>query len=290
MQFGLVTISGLLLLLFSLRKSFMNNASRDWPVFALILGFFVQGIFYYPTQLTVVLFLFGLAYSVTTTQNREDEFIVRKPNLLEKIVFLVSVLVLVLWIVPIAKATFIINTYTQSPLPDKVETMSKNSTLLINNNVLKRYLVYHYPEDEKSVNLLPILSQSNDIDDLRIAADAYYIIARRTNSQAATLSSISALEKLLSIDATLPSTWDGLGLRHLFIGDFEKARNAFTKALSLKPDYWYAYMHLGEVSRQQCNPKEALGWYAKAEQYIPTAENEILEATQEMKEPRTECK
>lgn len=290
MQFGLIATAGFVLLALGVAQKFFHLAVKDWPALALILAFFAQGIFYYPTHLTVVLLVFTLSYLFTTKQQKEHDTPLRFTNTAEKTLLLLLTGGLLLWIIPILKAEFIVSTYTQTALPAPSSEMEQNAKLLINNNVLKRYLVYHYPENALSQKILPALATSSDIDDLRIAADSYYIIARKNNSIDAAQASITVFEKLLAINNTFPSSLDGIGLRHLFVGNFAKAKESFIQAITLKPDYWYAYMHLGEVSRQQCNPKEALEWYTKAEQYIPTAEKEKAEAKQEMTNPRAECK
>lgn len=289
MQVGIFATLGIAYLVAILIKRLASSSTTDIPAFSIILGFLLQGIFYYPTHLTVVLLLFVGAYLVSQSSSKEYEY-TRHPNTAERLLLLLIVLAIGSWGFIIAKAEYIINVYGQAAIPAQESVLEQNAKLPLNNNVLKRFLVYHYPTNEQALMYLGEIGNSNDLDDLRIAADAYYVLAKKTNDPANARYSANVLEHLISIDSTLPSLWDSLGLRYLFMGDFSKATQAFKKALELKPDYWYSYMHLGETTRQQCNPEAALEWYRKAEQYIPTAESEIQEAQEEIKSPREECK
>jgi tetratricopeptide (TPR) repeat protein len=264
------------------------RARLSIPALAVAIGFATQGIFYYPTLMTSVLLCFTLAYILVEVLP-EHVAIISAPTQTEKVLLIIIGIGLSLWIFPLAKAEYILSFYKQAATPYPEATMQEYSTTAINNNVLKRYLVYHYPENSTAKIYLEALSVSNDLDDLRIASDAHYLLARRFNSIDSAKKSIEALQRLATIDGTLPTTWDGLGLRYLYIRDFTNAQKSFEKAMELKPDYWYSYMHMGELSRQICQPKVALEWYKKAEQFIPTAELEIAEANEEIKNPLPQC-
>jgi len=289
MQFGLLVTLATIYLVIVLAKKLFPILQTDLVATSILLAFFAQGLFYYSSHIPTVLAIFVFGYLLALASPKEV-LLLRNPNVSERFVLLFLVMVLLFWIVPIAQAEFYINRYAQSGLPAKVSEMQTHAQLAINNNVLKRFLVYHYSDTPEAQLYLSELETSNDVDDLRIAGDAYYILARKNESGENAEKSIEILQKLLEIDPTLPATWDGLGLRYLYIGKFVDAKNSFFKAIDLKPDYWYAYLHLGEVSRQQCNPKEALTWYEKAEEFVPSAENEIKEAEKEIKTPRAECK
>ncbi|MCC7303958.1 O-antigen ligase family protein [bacterium] len=287
MQFGIfVAIGTSLLVGFIFRKLSIRS---DFSGIAIVIGFLTQGIFYYPTHIPTVLLLFGLAY-LLAKYFPPEKISIRLTTLPEKMILSFIAVGIVVWLIPIAKAQYKISIYTQMVLPVPQSEMEKDSQLLLNNNILKRYLVYHYSDSKLAKQYLPILATSKDVDDLRIASDAYYLLARNNNSRPNTELSIEVTKRLLAIDSTLPATWDGLGLRYLYIRNFTEARTAFLKALELKEDYWYAYLHMGELSRQECHPKEALEWYKKAKQYVPSTDVEITEATGEITNPRAECK
>lgn len=286
MQIGVLAslgmIAGVFLVIQRLRRQ------KEFATLSLVIAFLAQGLFYYPTHLTIVLVLFGVAYWVSK-QLPEDMLITRTPNHLEKALFFLLVGAILLWSTSLFRASTVIGIFNVLEYPPPLQEMEKQVTIPINNNVLKRYLVYYYPTSIQGSSLLEKLAKSNDPDDLRIVADAYYLRAKSNKSISDTFLSIDALQKLLTIDNTLPATWDNLGIRYLAIGELSEARASFLKAIELKEDYWYAYLHMGEVSRQQCNPQEALDWYKKAEQFVPSAETEIAEAEAEIAEPRPEC-
>ncbi len=287
MQFGVVFIlSTLIIILYVVRLLFRYS---DLAGLAIIVGFFAQGIFYYPSFIPTTILVFTLAF-LFSELFENDTINHRKPNNGERIILILLLILISFWSVTIAKVSYITSTYQQTVLPFSQEIMEKNARILVNNNVLKRYFVYHYSETPTSVAYLSELSKSNDVDDLRIAADAYYLRARNANTNEEAFLSISALRKLLTIDKTLPSTWDSIGLRYLYIKDFSHASESFLQAIALKPDYWYSYLHMGELLRQQCKPNEAINWYKKANQYVPSTATEISEAKQEIANPRAECK
>jgi|GEM_PF-3555215 len=288
MQIGIVASVGVFYFLFVGIRKLLNQEELDLPALSVIFAFLFQGLFYYSTQIPTVLFVFALAYVVAAGTQRKM-ILVRQPTLSEKMLLLAMALGLLAWILPIIKAELSINQYSQGALPVSVDEMAASAKIPINNNVLKRFLVYNYADNVLAQPYLTTLATSKDVDDLRIASDAYYLLAKKNGNVEDVRSSITALQNLLAIDATLPATWDGLGLRYLYIGEFQQATEAFTKAIELKPDYWYSYLHMGEVTRQQCNPKQAIEWYLKAEAYVPSAQTEIIEAQAEVRTPRPEC-
>lgn len=286
-QFGILATAGSAILLFFVFRYVFTKMKIDISIIALLVAYFAQGVFYYPTHVTTILVILAFAYIAARALDYDETL--RKPIPTEKALLLVIFVTLLLWIFTQAKAEFAIEKLTQNAVPLEETTVEAYAALPLQNNVLKRFLVYQYPEHRLTQTYLTQLSQSKDLDDLRIAADSYYTLAKLKNDPTFVSASIDAYKKILSVDATLPATWDSLGLRYLFIKNFSDARPAFERALQLKPDYWYAYMHLGELSRQQCKPQEAIEWYKKAEAFIPTAENEIQEAEQEIKNPPSEC-
>jgi hypothetical protein len=292
LEHGVLTVAILLALTYFIAKAMKKSSFTTYstlPAIAVLIGYFTQGIFYYPTHLTTVLAVFAICF-IAIEVSSDTTVMFSKPTKTELAVLIVFALVLLAWAIPLTKAEYILSMYKQSPIPFEESVMQQNATVAINNNVLKRYFVYHYPKNARAQGYLSQLATSNDLDDLRIAGDSYYLLAKSKKSLDDAKKSIAVLERLAKIDGTLPVTWDSLGLRYLFIGEYENAKKSFEKALELKVDYWYAYMHMGELTRQQCNPKEAIEWYKKAEKYIPSAEVEIGEAESEVTTPRAECK
>lgn len=287
LQIGLLATLGIATLLFFLGKYLIKNTALDLSLVAIIIAYFAQGIFYYPTHIVTVLLLFAVAVVATDLLPYEET--VRKPTSAEKGIFVCLLIIISIWIFTQAKAEYAIERISQNAVPLEQSVVEKYATLPLQNNVLKRFLVYQYPESNFTLGYLTQLAQSKDLDDLRIAADSYYTLAKLKNDTSFVYASIDAYKKILGVDATLPATWDSLGLRYLFVKNFSDAKPAFERAIQLKPDYWYAYMHLGELSRQQCKPQEAIEWYKKAEAFIPTAENEIAEAEQEIENPLADC-
>ena len=70
-----------------------------------------------------------------------------------------------------------------------------------------------------------------------------------------------AAEKIKEIDHVSPAAWDNAGLVYLDMGNREKAKEYFEKAISLKSNYDPSHFHLGETLRQLGRPEEALGHY-----------------------------
>lgn len=291
MEFGAIATLSICVLLFWFVKHAHQRSSQDSSIIfalSLIVGYFTQGIFYYSSILPILL----LALAVSFTFSRivpKDEVIISPPNNAEKLLLGLIATVLLMWIIPIAQASIQLERYSRSPLPQPEDVMIRNTNIAINNNIFKRFLAYHYATSPAAIEALVDLRNSNNIDDLRIAGDAYYLLARNSSDETALTYSIEAYEKMTSIEGTLPASWDALGIRYLAQGDYAKARDTFLKAIELKPDYWYAYLHVGETLRQQCQPTEAITWYQKVEPYVPLAANEIKEAQDELTNPQPQC-
>ncbi len=284
----LASISVTLLLLF-LAYLLIRHSFTEPQTIAILVAYLAQGIFYYPTILTTVLLVFFLAYQIAKFSDIEKSLL-RTPNTLERVLVILLAVGIALWGFFILKAEFTLKIYNATMYPPTEKEMAKNSLIPISNNVLKRYFTYYYYSSELGQKYLKELEKSNDIDDLRVTADAYYLWARKDNSIPLAQKSIATLERLLTIEDTLPSTWDALGLRYLYIHDYDKAMEKFQQTLKLKNDYWYSYLHIGETLRQQCKPQEALNWYEKAKPYVPSTEKEIMETKAEIEAPREDCK
>jgi putative inorganic carbon (HCO3(-)) transporter len=92
--------------------------------------------------------------------------------------------------------------------------------------------------------------------------------------------SIWAAQKLLEYETNWPSGWDSTGQGYLDLGELEKAKENFEKAISLKKDFASAHFHLGETLRQMGKPEEALSHYQLFQG--PRAEQEIAETLKEI--------
>lgn len=168
------------------------------------------------------------------------------------------------------------------------EILTGTTEIPINTSVFKRIQLYYFPEDTKSSQILNELSLSKNLDDLRVASAVWYEKGRDTNNNEYVNRSIAILEGMIERDPSSPVHNDELGLRYLYLKDFTKSQSLFEKAISLKKDYWFAYLHMGELLRQTCKPKEAITWYEKAKS-IPQYLQEIDEAKQEIEQPIEGC-
>ncbi len=76
-----------------------------------------------------------------------------------------------------------------------------------------------------------------------------------------------------------------MGQGYLDLGELEKAKESFEKALSLKKNYPSAHFHLGETLRQMGKPEEALSHYQLFKG--PRVEQEIRETIKEINLKKT---
>lgn len=91
-------------------------------------------------------------------------------------------------------------------------------------------------------------------------------------------------KELIKFDPTGPGSFDSLGLVYLDSKDYQKALDIFNYIIrDLKPDYPFAYFHLGETYRQMGEPEKSLDYYVKAAELgWDGAITEIIEAKQEI--------
>lgn len=178
-----------------------------------------------------------------------------------------------------------INVYAERRLDDismywvpTPEVVAGSYRIPVNSNIFKRIHLYYFPDEPRSAGFINELKNSNDLDDLRTVAAAYYAEGRKVSDKEKVNESIKLLNRMAELDPTTPTHYDELGLRYLYLQQFDKSREMFNKSLSLKPDYWYTYLHMGELLKQECKPQEAITWYNKAKPYIPQAQDEILKA------------
>lgn len=74
----------------------------------------------------------------------------------------------------------------------------------------------------------------------------------------------------LEIDAWLPEGLRSLGRYYMFTGQWDKAQDAFLKAVEYNPKYAIGYRTLGWLQHQQGKYKEAFEWARKALEMAPT--------------------
>lgn len=75
-------------------------------------------------------------------------------------------------------------------------------------------------------------------------------------------------EKLITLDDTNPYTWFNLGTCFKYCGRFQEAKNAFSKAIHLKPNYYKARAALA-----------SLGYRVSGQTFVPELEELLDEAT-----------
>ncbi|WKZ29699.1 MAG: tetratricopeptide repeat protein [Candidatus Dojkabacteria bacterium] len=256
------------------------------PVFLLI-GFLLQGIFYYPTFPLLVLIMFTLGYIVARMEI--FSFSVQPSHLQGKLLTLFIAIIISIWTGITAYAEVKLDLIALYWVPTR-EILQDTDKIPVPSLIFKRIFTYHYPDTQESSAFLPELAKSKDLDDLRVAAAVYYGLGRSNYDLDMVNKSIEILETMVEKDPTAPVHYDELGLRYLFLQDYDKSREYFDKALSVKRDFWFTYMHMGELLRQTCNPKEALAWYEGAKPYVPMAADEILEAKVEIENPIAGCR
>ena|GEM_PF-3371943 len=83
---------------------------------------------------------------------------------------------------------------------------------------------------------------------------------------------IDSYEQVLSIDPSLFSSWNNLGVLHAQMGNTRQAENAFKQAIQARPDYGLAWFNLGAVKARHFGPRSFLyaqGALGKAGQLDP---------------------
>lgn len=259
------------------------------PAFAIILELYAQGMFYFPTTITKVLALFAICF-ILAIHTDKTRISLRNTTKSEKLVLTIIAIGIFAWAAILIKVERTVLVYRYNVLIAGDPTFKKNVNFPFNNNILVRYFVAKNSYDSQVLFYLNKLGNSRNIDDLWVAADVYYTLGRDIKSTQLVTDSANALQKAIKESPSQPNLYDNLGLRYLYLGNFTDARKQFNKAIELKEDYWFAYTHLGEVSRQECKPEEAIDWYTKVVDYLPLAKNEIAEARAEIETPRPECK
>jgi tetratricopeptide (TPR) repeat protein len=255
------------------------------PVFLLI-GFLLQGIFYYPTFPILILIAFVLGYIIVRMEI--FSFTVQESHIQGKLFSFIAAFFVAVWLGITAYAEVRLDMVALYWVPTQ-EVLKDTEKIPVQTLIFKRIYAYHYPGTESAQQYLPELANSNDLDDLRTAAAVYYGLGRSNNDLEKIQTSITILKKMADKDPSAPVHYDELGLRYLFLKDYATSKDYFNKALSVKKDFWYTHMHMGELLRQTCNPKEAIAWYEGAKPYIPQANDEILEAKIEVENPISGC-
>lgn len=286
-----VTFTILIIIIIAIIKKIRKlNAESQFvilPFFALIISFLIQSIFYFPTFPILLLTLFCFVYIVFRLYSHR--FMVQKTHLSVQIIILPFIVPLVIWFIVIFIAERKLDDLSFYFKPTRA-VLQNVEQIPVNSLIFKRVIAYYYPDEQQSQVFLKELENSRDLDDLRTAAAAYYTLAKENKDSAQLQKSIDILNKMRDLDPTSPVHVDELGLRNLYKQNFDEASKLFDKAMELKPDYWFSYLHKGETLRQMCKPKEAISYYEKAKGVVPQADQEIIEAKIEIDTPRPECK
>ena len=92
-----------------------------------------------------------------------------------------------------------------------------------------------------------------------------YNIIGATNQQLGKLQkAINAYTKALAIKPDYAQAYNNTGVTLQHMGKLEKATVAYKKAISIKPDYAEAYNNMGAVLQEQGKLKDAMMAYSKA--------------------------
>lgn len=194
----------------------------------------------------------------------------------------------------------LLTTYsTISPVPNPPAVSSVEAVNQLQSGRLNHHqaaTVIH----EEILTSLEVLSKSAnpDQDNLRILASTYYKLVRLdrdTDSGFSTDRYFMQLArqygyKAIAEDPSLPVPYDNQALHELYIHNLAEAERLLLKSIELKSDYWFSYLHLGELYRQRCQPTKAMEFYEKAKPYVPLAEGELAEAGVEQRKLETEKK
>lgn len=285
--FLLFILIGIFLLLKKLFLGKIQSTPELGIALGVFLSFLAQGVFYFPTiSITALFIVIMLGYLALSSKL---SIIVSEATRTNKLVITGIFTIILIFTGTILIAEHEANFFALYIDNPEQQRLLSDTTIPINDNLFKRYYVTYYLRDKNSERFLDELANSKDTTDLRLAASIYYIIAKDNNIADYAHKSLAILEKISEIDRTQPSTWDEIGLRYLFLKEYSKSIPAFEKAISLKEDYWYSYIHLGEVYRQICKPEVALEWYEKVQEFLPSAIIEIGEAKDEIENPREGC-
>ncbi len=105
--------------------------------------------------------------------------------------------------------------------------------------------------------------QPHDIENLKSLASGWMRYASLTHSSYQL--ALTWGQQLVTLDPTSPGSWDTLGVIYLDKKEYDTALKTFYYIINtLKPDYPFAYFHLGETYRQMGQPGKAIENYEKA--------------------------
>ncbi len=264
-----------------------NESTLSLSLFTIIIGFLLNSIFYLPLFPIITFMLFITAILINNHYRETLKISFPKKN---RISFLPLLFlpIIIIWMGIITYSEYRLDQISLYWQPTK-EVMGTSYNIAVNTSVFKRIYTYYFPQDPVSISFLNEFSQSQNLDDLRIAAAIAYQKGREENNNEYVNKSINLLESMIKKDPSAPVHRDELGLRYLYLKDYAKSQIKFEKAIELKKDYWFAYLHMGELLRQTCKPKEAIEWYEKARS-LPQALDEIAEARLEVEKPVEGCR
>lgn len=95
-------------------------------------------------------------------------------------------------------------------------------------------------------------------------ADALHDLARRALGRGETQNALAYLQDAIAQKPADAALWCSLGAAHRHSGEYEAARTAYEKALTLRPDYLQVLSNLGEWCMTQSRTEEAVTWFDKA--------------------------
>jgi tetratricopeptide (TPR) repeat protein len=273
----------------------------------LIFLFFGIGYFFTPSSLIFFWLLLGLTRLLTSEKQKQEEIIIsRKSQLYLKLSAFGLVFLIVIFLIFLLRAMaadYWAKVGVTSLEEKRVESLEKSVFLNPLFSVYKRELAYAYIElatwsvDEETSKIV-LKDDRQDLGEkaLAISEEAIrtdpYDSVNYTNlslwyfrlslvNREYLEKALEAAEKAKEIKKNSPEVWDNAGLVYLDMGNREKAKEYFGKAISLKSNYAPSNFHLGETLRQMGRPEEALEHYQMFSG--ERAEQEIKETLLEIK-------
>jgi tetratricopeptide (TPR) repeat protein len=247
------------------------------PILSLIIVYYCHSFFYFQSVSIDLLFFVSLGFLATFPKIKKFKtppmfgifFIIISLSLM----FIISRVLLSEYFAKQSIQLFTINPEQSVQLAEK--SFSLNSTFDKNLRLLcltrEEYLRSLPAENHTKILLdkyqqcLNLLEKRSDLDieNLKTLTSGHMRLASFTNSSYEKAQHYG--QKLINLDPSGPGSYDTLGLVYLDSRQFEKALDTFTFIIkNLKPDYPFAYFHLGETYRQLDRPEKALAYYRKA--------------------------
>jgi len=264
---------GFLLLKQGLKNSFV------FPLTAITITYYLHS-FFYTVSVSAEILFFTLA-GVIVAQSSKKILQIKTSKLTAFLIAIFSgVMILILIIIGVSE--FKSNTSLKYVTTDigKANKMIAQAFSLnpVFDKNLRQVLFYQKesiqdldkgPKREKIIadfkDNLQLLEKRNlkDIENLKTLTSGYMRYAGFTNTSYR--KALKWGKELVLIDPTSPGSWDTLGIVYLDSQQHQQALETFNYILEeLKPNYPYAYFHLGETYRQMGRPEKSLEYYQKA--------------------------